>query len=178
MSEDLVCSDFCEEQGFARSAELLRAVGGGRTVYVVMERGAEYNDEIVEPFAGGDPRWAFLNRAQAEEAAADRDARWHRENNILDFCYRLADVTPHPAAELARRISEILGRPYALPNGGKATYAKADGPLVDGPVTDEQMRKIAELFTRKFFYVVETTFSDPEPALPFGDRTSLGEDNR
>ncbi len=178
MSEDLVCSDFCEEQGFARSAELLRAVGGGRTVYVVMERGAEYNDEIMEPSLGGDPQWAFLDKAEAEEAAAGRNANWYRENNILDYCYKLKDVTPHSAAELARRISEILGRPYDLPDGGEPTFAHSNGPLVDGPVTEEQMRKIAELFTLKFFYVVETTFSDPEPALPFGDGSSLREDAR
>ena len=176
MSEDLVCSDFCEERGFARPAELLRALGGGeRTVYVVMERGAEYNDEIVSPHPGGDPKWAFLDRGEAERVAAERDARWYREHNILDYCYRLKDVTPYPAGELALRISEILGRPYDLPNGGEPTFTHSDELLVRGPVTKEQMRKIAELFTLKFFYVVETTFSEPEPALPFGDGSSPGE---
>jgi hypothetical protein len=176
MSDDLVCSDFCEERGFPRQAEWLRAFGGERrTVYIVMERGAEYNDEIMDPHRGGDPGWAFLDRAEAENAAAERDARWHRENNILDYCYRLKDVTPYPADELARRISDILGRPYSLPNDGRPTFAHADGPLVPGPVTDEQMRKIADLFTLKFFYVVETHFSNPGPALASGDGTSPGE---
>ncbi len=176
MSEDLVCSDFCEEKGFARSSEFLRAVGGGRRVYVVMERGAEYNDEIMSPDVGGAPRWAFLDRAEAEEAAAGRDANWHRENNILDYCYQLKDITPHSAAELADRISEILGRTFELPD--EDDFDTTGEPLVEGPVTDEQMRKIAELFTLKFFYVVETTFSEPEPALPIGDGSSLGEDKR
>lgn len=176
MSEDLVCSDFCEERGFARQAELLRALGGGqRTVYVVMERGAEYNDEIMAPDLGGDPKWAFLDRAEAENAAAERDARWHREHNILDYCYGLKEVTPYHAGELARRISGILGRPYALPGGGEPTFDYSERPLVEGPITDEQMRKIAELFTLKFFYVVETTFSEPEPELPLGDGSSHGE---
>jgi hypothetical protein len=176
MSEDLVCSDLCEERGFSRPAELLRAVGGGgRTLYVVMERGAEYNDEIMAPNRGGDPKWAFLDRVEAERAAADRNGRWHRENNILDFCYQLKDVTPYTDDELARRISEILGRPYAMPDVGAPI--EGDGALVDGPVTDEQMRRIAELFTLKFFYVVETHFSEPGPALPFGDGSSPGEDH-
>ncbi|HEU5118130.1 MAG TPA: hypothetical protein VFT74_16030, partial [Isosphaeraceae bacterium] len=84
MSEALICSDFCEEQGFARPAELLRALcGGGRTVYVVMERGAEFNDDIIAPYIGGDPKWFFLDRDEAESVAAERNARWHRENNIL-----------------------------------------------------------------------------------------------
>lgn len=47
---------------------------------------------------------------------------------------------------------------------------------MEGPVTDKQMRKIAELFTLKFFYVAETHFSEPEPALPFGDGSPPGED--
>jgi hypothetical protein len=176
MSEDLVCSDFCEERGFSRPAELLRALGGGgRTVYVVMERGAEYNDNIMSPNLGGDPKWAFLDRAEAENAAAEREARWHREHNILDYCYDLKEVTPYPDYELARRISGILGRPYDLPNEGEPTFTPYDGPLVQGPVTGEQMRKIAELFTLKFFYVVETTISEPGPALPFGDGPSPGE---
>jgi hypothetical protein len=176
MSDDLVCSDFCEERGFARPADLLRALGGGQqTVYVVMERGAEYNDNIMAPNAAGDPKWVFLDRAEAENAAAERGARWHREHNILDYCYELKDVTSYPAGELARRISEILGRPYDLPGEGEPTYAGSEGPLVEGPVTDEQMRRIAELFTLKFFYVVETHFSEPEPALLFGDGSSPGE---
>lgn len=176
MSDDLVCSDFCEERGFARPAELLRAVGGGqRTVYVVMERGAEYNDEIMSPNLAGNPKWVFLDRAEAERAAAERDASWHRGNNILDYCYQLKDVSPYPVGELGRRISEILGRTYELPDDGDPTYGYTDGPLVTGPVTDEQMRKIAELFTLKFFYVLETTFSEPEPALPLGDGSSPGE---
>jgi hypothetical protein len=173
MSEDLVCSDLCEERGFARQADLLRALGGGlRTVYVVMERGAEYNDEIMDPHLGGDPKWAFLDRAEAERAAAERNARWHRENDILDYCYRLKDVTSYPADELAHQISDILGRPYTLSNDGHPTFARADGPLVPAPITDEQMRRIAELFTLKFFYVVETHFSEPERALPFGEGSS------
>lgn len=173
MSEDLVCSDFCEERGYARPAELLRALGGGqRSVYVVLERGAEYDDCIMSPNAGGDPKWIFLDRAEAEDAAAERDARWHREHNILGYCYDLKDVTPYPDYELARRISEILGRPYELPYRDRPLYY---GSLVEGPVTGEQMRKIAALFTLKFFYVVETTFAEPEPALPFGDGSSLRE---
>jgi hypothetical protein len=178
MSEDLVCSDLCEERGFPRQAELLRAVGGGgRTVYVVMERGAEYNDEIMSPHSGGDPKWAFLDRAEAERAAAERNARWHRENNILDYCYQLQDVTPYPAGELERRISDILGRSYTLPNEGHPTFARSDGQFVEGPVTGEQMRRIAELFTLKFFYVVETHFSEPGRTLPFGNGSSPGEDH-
>jgi hypothetical protein len=178
MSDDLVCSDLCEERGFLRQAELLRAVAGERgSVYVVMERGAEYNDEIMSPHAEGDPRSAFLDRAEAERVASERNARWHRENNILDYCYRLKDVTPYAADELARRISEIIGRPYELPNGGHATFAKADEPLVPGPLTGEQMRRIAELFTLKFYYVVETHFSLPGRDLPFGDGASPGEDH-
>jgi hypothetical protein len=176
MSEDLVCSDFCEEQGFARPAELLRALGGGRrTVYVVMERGAEYNDEIMSPNLGGDPKWVFLDRAEAENAAAERNASWHREHSILDYCYDLKEVTRHPVGDLARRISDILGRPFHLPDGDDPTYAHSERALVRGPVTDEQMRKIADLFKLKFFYVVETSLSEPWPALPFGDEPSPGE---
>jgi hypothetical protein len=178
MSDDLVCSDFCEERGFPRQAELLRAVAGQRQpVYLVIERGAEYNDEIMSPHAAGEPKSAFLDRAEAERAAAERNARWYRQNNILDYCYQLKDVTPYPAGELERRISDILGRSYALPNDGNSTFAYSEEPLVPRPVTDEQMRRIAELFTLKFFYVVETHFSEPGPALPFGDGSSPGEDH-
>jgi hypothetical protein len=167
MSDDLVCSDLCEESGFPRQAGLLRAVAGERqAVYVVMERGAEYNDEIMDPNAEGEPKLAFVDREEAERVAADRNARWHRENNILDYCYRLDAVTPHAAPELARRISEILGRPYALPNGGRPTFAGSEAPLVPGPVTDQQMRGIAGLFSLKFFYVVETHFSGPGVGAP------------
>jgi hypothetical protein len=170
VTEDLACSDLCEENGFHRPAELLRSISGrGRKVYVVVERGAEYNDEIYSPREKGEPRTIFLEREAAERAAADRDADWHRYNNILDFCYQLKQVTDLSAAELSARIGTILDREYRLPNEGYPTYASAEGPLIpDPPPTDEQMRAIAALFTLKFFYVEETEFAaaDGAPGRP------------
>ena len=160
MDDDLVCSDFGEENGFARPAELLRALAGGtRKAYVVMERGAEYNDEIVAPRKQGEPQSIFLDRARAERVAADRNTRWYRENNILDHCYDLKEVCPDPADQLAAKIAAILGRDYSLPNGGQPTFEFDSSPLIDGPATDEQMLRIAELFTLKFFYIAETEFA-------------------
>ena len=166
MDEDLVCSDFCEEQGYTRQAELLRALGGeGQTAYVVMERGAEYNDEIMSPDEAGEPGTAYLDREEAARAAAAKNAEWYRENNILDYCYSLRDVSEHSKEELERRIAEILGRPYQMPYEGEASFASMEEPLVDKPVTDEQMLRIADLFTLKFFYVAETRFAAPAPSL-------------
>jgi hypothetical protein len=179
MSDDLVCSDLCEEGGFPRQAELLRALAGERsTVYLVMERGAEYNDEIMNPQREGDPKSVFLDRHEAEQAALARNASWHRTNSILDYCYKLSDVTAHSEKELNRRISEILGRPYELPGEGHPTLGYFEESLVSGPVTDEQMKKISELFTLKFFYVVESHFSRPAPGLPFGEELPHTEGQR
>ena len=164
MDEDLVCSDFCEEQGYTRQAELLRALGGmGRAAYVVMERGAEYNDEIMSPDVAGEPGVVYLDRGEAARAAASKNAEWYRENNILDYCYNLKEVTEHSQEELERRIAEILGRPYRMPNDGEPSFAAMEDPLVDGSVTEEQMLRIADLFTLKFFYVAETQFAAPTP---------------
>jgi hypothetical protein len=177
LSEDLVCSDLCEEHGFLRQAEVLRSLAAGQgTAYVVMERGAEYNDEIMDPWLAGEPRTVFLDRGEAERVAAARNANWLCENHILDFCYRLQDVTEHSAEELSRRISNILGRPFLLENDGHPTFARADGPLITGPATDQQKLRIAELFTLKFFYVAETRFAAPEPGLPLSDEASPRED--
>ncbi len=177
MDDHLVCSDLCEEHGFQRQAELLRAIAdGGRTAYVVMERGAEYNDEITSPNEEGEPVTVFLDRAEAERAAAERDAAWHRSNNILDFCYTLREVTDLPTDTLERRISEILGRPYHLPNEGQPTYSWSEQPLVPEPVTDEQMLQIADLFKLKFFYVVETQFARPDRELPLSFESTPKED--
>ena len=57
VDENLACSDLCEENGFTRQAELLRAISGnGGKAYVVIERGSEYNDEIYSPSTGGRPQ--------------------------------------------------------------------------------------------------------------------------
>jgi hypothetical protein len=163
VDENLACSDLCEENGFTRQAELLRAISGnGGKAYVVIERGSEYNDEIYSPQLVGDPRTIFLDEAVAERVAARRNADWYRDNNILDYCYSLDQVTDLSAAELSSKIAAILGRDYQLPNSGESTWARADDPLITGPVTDEQMQRVADLFTLKFYYVVETEFASSD----------------
>ncbi len=164
MDDNLVCSDLCEENGFTRQAEILRAISGERrTAYVVVERGYEYNDEIYEPHEAGQPSLIFLDPEAADRHATEREVEWHRHNNILDFCYRLEDVTDYKAPELEAKISVILGRPYHLTNDGHPTYARAEGPLIDGEATDDQMRRIAELFKFKWHYVIETSFAPGRP---------------
>ena len=160
MDEDLVCSDFCEENGFAASAELLRALaGGGGKAYVVMERGAEYDDCIMEPKREGQPRTIFLDRAEAERAASERDARWHRENNILWHCYNIEEITGLPRPELGARISAILG----IDLDPEASYWGADS-LLTASASDRQAREFAALFTLKFHYVLETEFGPSDTA--------------
>lgn len=161
MDDHLVCSDFCEENGFPKAADWLRAASGcRRTAYVVMERGTEYDDCIDLPRAEGHPRTIFLDRGEAERAAALRNAAWHRENNVLKFCYDIKDVTDLSEAQLASAIGEILGRPIVLPPCGGRWYDETDEPIMKGRVTDEQMMRFAGLFTLKFFYVAETKFAE------------------
>jgi hypothetical protein len=163
VDEHLACSDLCEENGFTRQAELLRSIAGqGRKAYLVVERGAEYNDEIISPRQFGDPKTVFIDRETADKAAAELNAAWYRHNNILDYCYRLAEVTDLSASELSVKIAAILGRDYELPNNGFPTRARSEGPLISGPSTDEQMHQIADLFTLKFYYVVETEFASSD----------------
>jgi len=163
----LACSDLCEENGFTRQAELLRSFhrNGGKA-YVIFERSAAYNDEIYSPQKAGEPSTIYLDEATARKVAAERNTEWYRNNNILDYCDNLNQVTNLSAAELFEKIAAIVGREHELPNGGFPTFARTEDPLIPGTVTDEQMQQIADLFTLKFYYVVETEFA---PA----DRSSI-----
>ena len=63
MDDYLACSDLCEEQGFLRQAELLRAVGRGQgRAFLVLERGYHYNDYNYDLDRQGQPRTVFLDR--------------------------------------------------------------------------------------------------------------------
>lgn len=166
MDDDLVCSDLCEEQGFARQAELLRALAGaGNKLYVLAERGYQNHDGVLElppdefgePLAGR-PRAVFVDRDEALRSADLRNARVYRDRevNILDFGFSLDALTDHPEEALNREIGAILGRDFDIFGGrGEAALAN-DGPNPFPPdATDEQMVRVVQLFNVRFFHVIE-----------------------
>jgi hypothetical protein len=153
----LACSDLCEEKGFVRQAALLRAAAGeGGKVYLVVERGVEYNDEhnyLTEDY-GSAPRALFLDRAEAEQTARLRTARRLRETPLEEFGLGTEDYTSLSEAELNRRVSQILGTNFTLWVGD---YHNS-GPY-PASATDAQMIEVSALFDKlQFYYVLEVEF--------------------
>jgi hypothetical protein len=153
----LACSDLCEEKGFMRPAALLRtAAGEGGKVYLVVERGVEYNDEhnyLTEGY-GTTPRALFLDRAEAEQAARLRTARRLRETPLEGFGLNTDDFTSLTRSELNRRVGAILGTRFSLWVGDHAN----PNPF-PASATDEQMIEVATLFDKlQFYYVLEVEF--------------------
>lgn len=163
MDEFLACSDLCEENGFDRPAGWFRTLSahGGRA-FVVVERGWEYNDEIDQPNTFGEPDRVFFDRATAEEVAAARNAAVFRRERVSRFCYGIEEISDLTVAELNEQIRAILDQ-QPMTWGDPEIDAAADQDMLDWPdladATEEQVRRIANLFTLKFFYVVETTFA-------------------
>lgn len=157
MDEFLVASDLCEENGLPCAAGQLREVSasGGR-VYIVVERGWEYDDSIYEPEDAGKARSIHLDRDSAERIAISWNIQTLREINVLGFCYALEHVTKFSADELSTKMAEILGREYRFLDGRWDDDYSADDPTIPEDADDSQARAIADLFTLKFAYVVET----------------------
>jgi hypothetical protein len=168
-----VCSDLCEENGFARPAELLRSLAEGRgKAYLVVEREYGYNDEnyYIDP-GRGNPRSLFFDRGEAEREAAARNAQRLRELSIASFGWfnlgstdadddpedaREKDYEQHYARqeeEMARQVGEALGQEFR-----REDFYEPLGQL-PGPPTDEQMLRLARFLDAEFYYVVETEFA-------------------
>jgi hypothetical protein len=157
VDEDLVVSDLCEEKGFPRQAALLRAVADGAgKAYVVAERGFEYNDEHdYVSREDGTPKTLYLDRADAERAAALWNGRRLREIDLGGFGLDTDDFTSLRQPEVERRVGEILGIRFELFPGGMV----APTPFPPS-ATDEQMAEVAKLFDRlPFYHVIEVEFA-------------------
>ena len=157
MDEDLVVSDFCEEEGFPRQAALLRAVAGvAGKAYVVAERGFEYNDEHNYVSDGdGAPKTLFFDRAEAEQAARLMNGRSLREIDLGEFGLDTDNFTSLPQRELERRVGEVLGIEYQLFPGGIVAPTPFPASATEG-----QMAEVARLFDRlPFFHVIEVEFA-------------------
>jgi hypothetical protein len=156
MDDFRICSDLCEENGFGKQAQLMRAIAkGGCKAYAVVERGFEYNDEIFVVEEGGAPRAVYLDKKQAVQAASQRNAEMFRKSNPMAFCYDLDQITDLTPEELSARISKILGTDFEWPDAGFDIEER----IFPESATDEQMLAITKLFTLNFYYVVETKFA-------------------
>jgi hypothetical protein len=157
MDEDLVVSDFCEEEGFPRQAALLRAVAGeAGKAYVVAERGFEYNDE--HNYVGhedGTPKTLFFDRAEAEQAACLLNGRRLRETDLAEWGRDTDNFTSLPESELERRVGAVLGIEFQLFPGRMVASTPFPASATDG-----QMAEVARLFDRlPFFHVIEVEFA-------------------
>jgi hypothetical protein len=161
MSDYEACADLCDDRGFARQAALLREVGAGRARAHVVEasRWTKEQFERVEDFdldeagesepARETPRVVFLDREAAERSAFERSALALRSLVVpfdlsLDYDFRF--VSNLSRDEFCACVSEILGRPYRLP--------EASGPLIPEPVTYAQLRRIVPLLNWELYTVV------------------------
>jgi hypothetical protein len=161
MDEFLACSDLCEENGDLEAAEVLRSVSkSGCKAFVVVERGWEYDDCIDEPNSVGSPSKVYFVRELAEADARAENARVYREYGFDRFCYNLEDITTFTVDELNRKISEILGWAFKLPERDLRSNPFDRHSLGYRRISDYQMMAIADLFKIKFFYVVETEFAN------------------
>lgn len=156
MDDFVAGADLCEEHRLFDQARLLRAMAGpGGKLYLVAERGAEYNDNWYEVVPGdGEFRTVFTDAAEAGRAAELANVRKLREVNLRDFNGRGA-MSSLEFVELRERLHQILGGPCALYD-----YENHEGPYVlPTTLTDEQMIAIARLFDKmQFFHVIEAEF--------------------
>lgn len=154
MSDYQRCAELCEEYGFARQAEVLRAAAQGTLrVFAVCER---LRDESFLADEGGVPVALFVDSEDAERDARRREVLAFRTLNLYEYCDgEISFISNRTPAELEREISGILGTKYKLPDPD--TH---QGPLFPADATDDQILTISRLFNEEFFYVAELEYAD------------------
>ena len=97
-------------------------------------------------------------RSNLESHHVDWDKTNNNVTNLVTLCRRchsaqkpLSDEGLKLSLELSERLSKILGKPFA------AELDDFEEPLsLPKKLTDAEIAAIADLFTLKFYYVVET----------------------
>lgn len=125
------------------------------TVYIVVEQGYEYNDEIHYPAGDGSPSRVFANREDAELAANEDNAAALEQQPLSDFCYCLSERIVYGfrkdegldvddlIASATTEIRNILGDP-------DWTHEKTMVAL-----TPEQVEKLKQVVDIQFAWVEE-----------------------
>lgn len=124
------------------------------TVYIVVEQGYEYNDEIHYPAGDGSPGRTFANKADAERVANESVANILEQQPLSDFCYALyerityeftknCDDEEARETEATTEIRNILGDP-------DWTYER-----VMTAVSPEQLEKLKQVVDIQFAWVEE-----------------------
>lgn len=158
MDDYLVCSDFCEENGFPRQAEMLRALSGASgKLYVVAERGMESDDDGFDRLVDGDgsPRRVYINREEAERTAAVLTGHRLSKEPLRSRGDRPDHFTSLALEELDRGVSLALGIDFRL-----FPENQRDPTPFPESMTDEQFAEIARHFDRlEIFHVIEVEIS-------------------
>jgi hypothetical protein len=152
----LACAAICDDHGFTRQAELLRAAGAGwLRVFAVLDCVRDEDRRYCVSPVDGEIRSVHLDRESAERDARRRELEAFRERDFLtSFRDDLGFLTDLGPDELSRRIGEILGMPFTLPEIGSEP-----APLFPALASDSQIAMAMELFTIRFFHIIELEFA-------------------
>ena len=156
MNEFEAGGELCDEYRLLDQARLLRTMAGpGGTVYLVAERGVEYNDHCYETSRfDGEFQNLFTDRDEAQRAADLGNARKLREINLRDYG-NADDMSSLDMDPLNSRVGQILGQPFSV----HGHYPFEDPVVFPESATDDQMIAIARLFDKmQFFHVIEAEF--------------------
>jgi len=159
VNDFLACAKVCEANGFRFQADLFRAFANDRCVVHVLLEVKEGFDVRLDTTEGGEPRCLFLDRIQAQHEALWLNIKAYREFDILEPCdygeeseLDLGAIGDLSADQLSESISKILGLEFRFPE-----TADCPRPIFPPKATDQQMIQIMLLFSRLYFYVMETT---------------------
>jgi hypothetical protein len=153
------CAELCEERGFDRAANLIRATGRGEgRVFVV------WPTAFAARLPNGRSRPTFHEDRSAAQAAATREnvagLRTVRTSGpFFDQSHRgLTDLSIPDFLQQARR---VLGPTYWFPRGGNM-------PLFPTSATDAQLRALLPLLKFRFYEVIEVPLAagPDEPGPP------------
>ncbi|MFK8113807.1 MAG: hypothetical protein AB8B91_16520 [Rubripirellula sp.] len=158
LEELQVSSDICEEAGFTDEAQFLQAISNQTCkVFVIVERGFEYNDEVFHLNDEAAPQKVFLDKTSALRAAEQQNAGQLRQYNPLAFCYGIEEISSLSQEQIQARVREILNdRTFQIDEEESWELE----PIFPSSTTDDQMREIYRLFDKlQFFEVVESDLS-------------------
>ena len=126
-------------------------------VYVILQRGFEYDDEIYSNHESGSgfPQTVFFTKPGALEQTRKLNIEEFKTTNISDYCYEIEDICDdvEKLKELVKQFKQKYGE---CPPSKSVWERKPDEWRLHPDVTDEEAKQYVKLINLEFYEVVET----------------------
>lgn len=147
------------EKKTTKKSTVTKKPAAQKPLYILMEAGFEYNDEVYSPVDGGNPKKVFTSKAAAQKVADEKNMSEFRSiinsGSIRDYGYSLDEVLDYKnATEFEQNDPKgIFMKLFCKP--ASAWWKSYDNAGFVRQPSDKDLKHLMDCFSFTFYHVVE-----------------------